>query len=66
MSVNFYSELHKQLVAEGMFRPNWPVQIYRVLEVVVLQVLALWLVCNYSWVLGGLVYGLVVGRCVHV
>jgi hypothetical protein len=37
-------------------------QIFRVFEVMFLQILSLWVVCNYSYVLGGLLYGLVVGR----
>lgn len=73
------SQLRAELVREGLFRPNWPVQvspffphlrprspqhtkIVRLLEVLLLQVLSLWVVCNYSYVLGGLLYGIVVGR----
>jgi len=54
--------LRQNLVDEGLFRPNWPMQILRLFEVLFLQVLSLWVVCNYSYVLGGLLYGLVVGR----
>jgi len=49
-------------VAEKLFEPVWPTQLLRLLEVLTLQILSLWLTCSYSYVLGGLLYGLVVAR----
>ena len=60
--MNDFRQLQRDLVREGMFDPIWSIQILRLLEVLGLQVFGLWVVLNYSWVLGGLIYGLVVGR----
>ncbi len=57
-----FRQLQSDLVKEGMFKPLWSVQLYRIFEVLGLQIFGLWVVLNYSWVLGGLIYGLVVGR----
>jgi fatty acid desaturase len=60
--VNDFRQLQRDLVREGMYDPAWVVQTLRLLEVLALQVFGLWVVLNYSWVLGGLIYGIVVGR----
>lgn len=60
--VDDYRKLQKDLEKEGMYKPIWSVQIYRLVEVLFLQFLALWMTNNYSPVIGGLIYGLVVGR----
>ena len=57
-----FRELREELVREGFFQPIWSHQLLRMAEVLVLHMLSLWLVVNYSWVLGGLLYGFVVGR----
>lgn len=57
-----YRKLQKDLEKEGMYKPLWSVQVYRIFEVLFLHFLSLWLCCNYSVVVGGLLYGVVVGR----
>lgn len=57
-----YRKLQKDLVKKGLYEPIWWMQAYRLFEVLFLQAFGLWVVCNYSWVVGGLIYGLVVAR----
>jgi len=60
--VKDFRTLQQELVDEGMYEPLWGMQMLRLFEVLFLQVLSLVLVINYSWVVGGLMYGLVVAR----
>jgi fatty acid desaturase len=60
--VDDFRQLRKDLIKEGVFEPIWSIQILRLAEVLLLHFLSMWVVLNYSVVLGGLIYGLVVGR----
>merc|ERR1711991_331043 len=60
--VKDFRKLEADLEKEGFFKPMWWMQMYRLFEVLFLQFLSLWVVQSYSWVVGGLIYGLVVAR----
>lgn len=54
--------LRDELEKDGLYKPLWGVQIYRLIEVLVFHFLSLWVMINYSWVVGGIIYGITVGR----
>lgn len=60
--VEDFRKLRLELVEEGYFKPIFWIQILRVIEVVLLHFLSFYVAATYNFFLGGILYGLTIGR----
>jgi len=57
-----FRKLREELKRDGLFAPIWEVQVLRLAELLFLHILAFYVTINYSAILGGILYGIVIGR----
>jgi len=57
-----FRKLREELRRDGLYAPIWEVQFIRLMELLFLHILAFYVTINYSSILGGILYGFVIGR----
>eukprot|EP01091_Cochliopodium_minus_P008411 TRINITY_DN1905_c0_g1_i1.p1 TRINITY_DN1905_c0_g1~~TRINITY_DN1905_c0_g1_i1.p1 ORF type:complete len:416 (-),score=100.55 TRINITY_DN1905_c0_g1_i1:49-1296(-) len=60
--VRDYRKLREDLIKEGLFSPNYGMQIFRVIELIVCHIIALFITIKINVVIGGIFYGFTLGR----